>query len=358
MIPNHRKYPLNEAWLHKTIASVFDFDAFNSASSSYLKPASPLLIPADDAVARELLNTTIEDKYRITYNATKALEILNQYCINVGGTWYTKNGPSQEWLALYPDHAPYTDALPDVLGVNVPLGPWKILDISGWTDVNAIDVIICDAVTNTLGIKLETNFSDYSTYLAKMDAMDFDLVHYCMELSSGNMYQRYSQIFTGPVGAGSHYGDYRNPQLDTLICSLETVPASSQAQHNIANQIQEIIGSNLPVIPVAGHPNWYIYNEKYWIGWPNQDNPLLPAGPYGTSMYDANLHAILLGLRSRTPDLNGDGVVDILDITLAAAAFGAVRGDERWNPIADINADNTVDIIDIAILAKAFGTTI
>ena len=50
----------------------------------------------------------------------------------------------------------------------------------------------------------------------------------------------------------------------------------------------------MPIIPEGGHPNWYIYSDKYWIGFADQySNPLLPAGPY---IGRANLADLQLGI--------------------------------------------------------------
>jgi hypothetical protein len=57
-------------------------------------------------------------------------------------------------------------------------------------------------------------------------------------------------------------------------------------------------------------------------------------------------------------DINGDGKVDIKDLTIAAQAFGSYRGDPRYNPDADVNQDGTVDIRDLAMIAKNFGKSI
>ncbi|HEY4674545.1 MAG TPA: ABC transporter substrate-binding protein, partial [Candidatus Bathyarchaeia archaeon] len=236
LVPNHCKYPLNEPWLHKAIASVIDYDAISVVVSGYLQTPSPLLIPNDDACARQLVNTTIEDKYRIDYDVMLGLEILNQYCINASGTWYTKDGPSEEWLDLYPDHEPYTDALPNEQGVNVPLGPWEIVDVVGWSDVNIMDVVAADALTNSLGIDITAHFLDWDSYINALDTNNFDFANYCMSWgTNGDMYERYTQMFMGDAGVWCHYGDYRNPELESLLNTLETAPPGSQAQQNIAN---------------------------------------------------------------------------------------------------------------------------
>jgi hypothetical protein len=54
-------------------------------------------------------------------------------------------------------------------------------------------------------------------------------------------------------------------------------------------------------------------------------------------------------------DINGDGVVDIYDAIIFAAAYGSTPGNSNWNPNADINGDGIVDIYDAIILAANFG---
>jgi hypothetical protein len=54
-------------------------------------------------------------------------------------------------------------------------------------------------------------------------------------------------------------------------------------------------------------------------------------------------------------DVNGDGQIDIRDISATAQAFGSYPGHPRWNPDVDFNRDNKVDIKDISLVAKKFG---
>jgi ABC-type transport system substrate-binding protein len=56
-------------------------------------------------------------------------------------------------------------------------------------------------------------------------------------------------------------------------------------------------------------------------------------------------------------DVNFDFKTDILDIATAAKAFGAKRGDARWELRADINNDKQINILDIATIAMGFGKT-
>lgn len=54
-------------------------------------------------------------------------------------------------------------------------------------------------------------------------------------------------------------------------------------------------------------------------------------------------------------DVNGDGRVNIVDISLVAVSFKTEPGDTKWNPNADVNDDNEINIIDMSKVAIHFG---
>jgi hypothetical protein len=54
-------------------------------------------------------------------------------------------------------------------------------------------------------------------------------------------------------------------------------------------------------------------------------------------------------------DINADYVVNIIDISKAAAAFESSPTHARWDPNCDINEDRKINIIDISAIAKEFG---
>jgi len=55
-------------------------------------------------------------------------------------------------------------------------------------------------------------------------------------------------------------------------------------------------------------------------------------------------------------DVNGDGVVDILDLSLVGWSFGSFEGEPEYKPEADLNEDGIVDIGDISIVCMNYGT--
>jgi hypothetical protein len=56
-------------------------------------------------------------------------------------------------------------------------------------------------------------------------------------------------------------------------------------------------------------------------------------------------------------DLDGDGKVNIVDVTIVARAFGSKLGDATYNVQADLDQNGVVSIIDVSKVAKDFGKT-
>jgi hypothetical protein len=56
-------------------------------------------------------------------------------------------------------------------------------------------------------------------------------------------------------------------------------------------------------------------------------------------------------------DLNEDGIVNMLDLTIVAAAFGSRPGGKNWNVAADFDGNGRINIIDVVVVAKDFGRT-
>jgi len=54
-------------------------------------------------------------------------------------------------------------------------------------------------------------------------------------------------------------------------------------------------------------------------------------------------------------DVNGDGVVELSDFFIAAAAFGSTPEDQNWDQRADVNSDEFVELSDFFAIAQHFG---
>ena len=75
---------------------------------------------------------------------------------------------------------------------------------------------------------------------------------------------------------------------------------------------------------------------------------------------------LLLGLVSfaveaqtlKSPDFNGDGVVNVADILLFADVWGTSAGDEKFNARFDLDGDGVIGSGDYALLIGRFGDTV
>lgn len=74
---------------------------------------------------------------------------------------------------------------------------------------------------------------------------------------------------------------------------------------------------------------------------------------YYCEYHPDTMHGQLRVLKS--PDLNNDGTINIIDLARIGAAFGSTPTSAGWNPDVDLNFDNVVNIIDLAIVAANFG---
>jgi len=64
--------------------------------------------------------------------------------------------------------------------------------------------------------------------------------------------------------------------------------------------------------------------------------------------YDGYLKIRLYG------DINGDGVIDLVDVYAVSMAFGTYEGHPNWNPDADLNQDGQIDLFDVYMVSKNF----
>ncbi|MCL6579962.1 MAG: hypothetical protein K6T73_11410 [Candidatus Bathyarchaeota archaeon] len=60
----------------------------------------------------------------------------------------------------------------------------------------------------------------------------------------------------------------------------------------------------------------------------------------------------------RMGDVNRDGYIDSEDVELISAAYGSRPGSTNWNPDADLNGDGRVDLSDMTIAGKNHGKDI
>jgi hypothetical protein len=172
-----------------------------------------------------------------------------------------------------------------------------------------------------------------------------------------NVFAGHAILVGGPVNDSSH------AMIGAALYDGDVVPTVDNGVLCMANftvTSTSIGAQSLITVAVGSNP------EDFWYRNPN--TPLLGFYSYWLNPTDVSHgstaswreHALSSNCTVFTAnplvgDVNGDGVVDMTDIALVAAAFGSNPASPNWNPYADINHDGVVDILDVALVASNFG---
>jgi peptide/nickel transport system substrate-binding protein len=86
---------------------------------------------------------------------------------------------------------------------------------------------------------------------------------------------------TAPIGqtAATNYERYNNAATTALLNEYATT-TSTATQQSIMNQVEGVMLSDVPVIPVVEAVDWYQYNTSTFSGWPTQSDPYAQPAPY------------------------------------------------------------------------------
>lgn len=138
---------------------------------------------------------------------------------------------------------------------------------------------------------------------------------------------------------------------------LETVTATVGA----ANTTTTIVGTHQSLVGPGNTMNFYYYwnttnANPGTYGFSVNISPI-PGETFGNS--GDNYYAKTKQLRMLViGDVNQDGCVTIVDISIANLGYYAPVGSPRWNPYADFDGDYLINIVDISIVNIHYGQCI
>lgn len=93
-----------------------------------------------------------------------------------------------------------------------------------------------------------------------------------------------SSTFYTPVGTGTqaNYERYRSDKADALLQQLKT-SVSEDDQKKAAYGLEQLMASDLPVIPMFYGGLWGLFNSSRFTGWPDKDNPYATPATWGNN---------------------------------------------------------------------------
>ncbi len=202
------------------------------------------------------VDPSLTTKYNYGYNPTKAKQVLTAAGFKMGSNGIFTS-PSGQPLSL------------------------SIINIGDYSDWVASMQIVAQEM-KAVGINLSVENLSSTAYDADLYTGKYQLAYSTESGGPGPFYEMRQWLLSSnsaPIGqtASSNWERYSNPATDTL---LNEYPAASPAmQHQIVDQLQQIMLTDLPVIPVVESVDWFEYNTGDFSGWSTQSDPYAQPGP-------------------------------------------------------------------------------
>ena len=203
------------------------------------------------------MNSSAAAQYNYSYNPAKAEQIL------------TKAG--------------YTKGSDGIFAKGGQKLSFSVINQGGFSDwVAAMSVIQSDL--KAVGIQITPQNLANNDFLARLYSGSYQLA-YNNNTGGPTPYYEFRQWLysanTAPIGknASSNWERYSNPATDQLLNAYATT-TDPATQHHIVDQLQQVVLSQVPFIPMTQEVAWYQYNTANFTGWVTPDNPYALPGQY------------------------------------------------------------------------------
>jgi peptide/nickel transport system substrate-binding protein len=126
------------------------------------------------------------------------------------------------------------------------------------------------------GIELIPDNLSSDDYDNKLFNGNFDLAYYAETGGPAPYYELRQWLYsanTAPIGktATSNYERYSNAQTDSLLDQYGSTTDVNQ-QKQIIGQLEQVMLTQVPIIPVTESVDWYQYDTSHLSGWPTPQN--------------------------------------------------------------------------------------
>jgi peptide/nickel transport system substrate-binding protein len=176
---------------------------------------------------------------------------------------------------------------------------FNIINIGDYSDwVASVQVI--QQELKAVGIQLTPDNLSNTDFDADLYNGKYQLAYYDQQTFGPSPYYELRDWLdsagTAPIGqqAATDYERYSNPATDQLFTQYAASTSTTQ-QHSIMNQIQGVMLSDLPIIPVVQAVDWYQYDDSSLTGWPTPGNPYAQPSAYAYP----DMEQVLLHLKAK-----------------------------------------------------------
>lgn len=153
---------------------------------------------------------------------------------------------------------------------------FTLINNGGFSDwVSAVNVI--QSELKAVGIQVTPDNLTGSTYSTDLSDGHFQLAYDWDSGGPSPYYELRTLLYsanTAPIGkpAATNYERYMSKSTDALFTKYAAT-TSTAVQHQVIDQLQQVMLSQVPVIPVTEQVDWYQYDTQHIGGWVTPSNP-------------------------------------------------------------------------------------
>jgi peptide/nickel transport system substrate-binding protein len=203
------------------------------------------------------LDTSLLSKYNYAYNPAEAMSVLEKAGYKKGSNGiFAKDGKQLSF---------------------------SIINVGGNSDwVAAVQVIQSELAS--IGIKLTPDNLSGTDFDNDIYNGDYQLA-YNFESGGPTPYYELRQMLysanSAPIGkpASSNWERYSSPATDKLFNEYAAT-TSTAVQHSIVDQLEKVMLTQVPVIPMTEEVDWYQYDTGAFSGWVTQKDPYAQPAVY------------------------------------------------------------------------------
>ncbi|HEY3607146.1 MAG TPA: ABC transporter substrate-binding protein, partial [Pseudonocardiaceae bacterium] len=158
---------------------------------------------------------------------------------------------------------------------------FHVINQGGYSDwVATMQVVIQGA--KAAGIEIIPDNLSSNDYNDKLFNGNFDLAYYGETGGPSPYYELRQWLYSAnsaPIGqqASTNFERYSDPQTDALLDQYGQTTDLAQQKQIIA-KLEQVVLTQVPVIPVTESVDWYQYDTSHFTGWPTPQNQFaLPA---------------------------------------------------------------------------------
>ncbi|MBV9446366.1 MAG: ABC transporter substrate-binding protein [Streptosporangiaceae bacterium] len=152
-----------------------------------------------------------------------------------------------------------------------------IINNAGFSDWVAA-VQVAQQQLKAVGIQITPHNQDGNTFTANLYKGDFQLAFYDQQIFGPSPWYELNNWLNSanatPIGTegGTNYERYKDTSTDALLNQFLTASTTDQ-QKSILAQLQMVMVTQAPIIPVLEAVDWFQYDSGKFSGWPTASNP-------------------------------------------------------------------------------------